>query len=39
MRERFLVALAPDHRLTRRSRVRLADLGDDDLDRRLEPTA
>jgi DNA-binding transcriptional LysR family regulator len=30
MRERFLVALAPDHRLAKRSRVRLADLRDDD---------
>src|SRR2546427_766263 len=30
LRERFLVALAPDHRLATRSRVRLADLSDDD---------
>ena len=30
MRERFMVALAPDHRLAKRSRVRLADLSDDD---------
>jgi molybdate transport repressor ModE-like protein len=30
MRERFLVALAPDHRLAGRSRVRLTDLSGDD---------
>jgi len=30
MRERFMVALAPDHRLAKRSNVRLADLSDDD---------
>ena len=30
MRERFMVALAPDHRLTKRPRVRVADLSDDD---------
>ncbi len=30
MRERFLVALAPDHRLARRRAVRLADLSRDD---------
>jgi DNA-binding transcriptional LysR family regulator len=30
LRERFLVALAPDHRLAKRSSVRLADLSDDD---------
>jgi DNA-binding transcriptional LysR family regulator len=30
LRERFVVALAPDHRLAGRRRVRLADLGRDD---------
>src|SRR5439155_515080 len=30
LRERFLVALAPEHPLATRSRVRLADLSDDD---------
>ncbi len=30
LHERFMVALAPDHRLAHRSAVRLADLGDDD---------
>jgi molybdate transport repressor ModE-like protein len=30
LRERFMVALAPDHRLAERSEVRLADLRDDD---------
>jgi molybdate transport repressor ModE-like protein len=30
LRERFMVALAPDHRLAGRSAVRLADLRDDD---------
>src|ERR1035441_7106800 len=28
--ERFMVAVAPDHRLARQSRIRLADLSDDD---------
>jgi molybdate transport repressor ModE-like protein len=30
LHERFMVALAPDHRLARRATVRLSDLGDDD---------
>lgn len=30
LRERFMVALAPDHRLASRAEVRLADLSDDD---------
>ena len=30
LHEQFMVALAPDHRLARESRVRLADLADDD---------
>jgi DNA-binding transcriptional LysR family regulator len=30
LRERFMVALPPDHSLVRRSEVRLVDLGDDD---------
>jgi molybdate transport repressor ModE-like protein len=30
MRERFMIALAPDHRLAKRPRVRLADLSEDD---------
>ncbi len=30
LREQFVIALAPDHRLARRSRVRLADLSHDD---------
>jgi molybdate transport repressor ModE-like protein len=30
LQERFMVAVAPDHRLARQSRIRLADLSDDD---------